>query len=115
MTPPVSPPLHEGLVLEYELDAPPQKVWRAISIPEYREAWLPGQALAQAEPVSSEAPEQIRYRLRDPAPPFLESQVTFQIRPNDSGGTTLTIIHEPPGTTSSAAANDDAPYLLLAA
>ena len=31
-----------SLVLDYEIDAPPQKVWRAISIPELREHWLPG-------------------------------------------------------------------------
>ncbi|MBF4190164.1 SRPBCC domain-containing protein, partial [Serratia ureilytica] len=35
------PPPHERLVLEYSLDAPPEKVWRALSEPELREQWLP--------------------------------------------------------------------------
>ncbi len=30
-----------GIELEYDLDEPPQKVWRAISIPAFREHWLP--------------------------------------------------------------------------
>ena len=41
------------LVFEYELDAPPEKVWRAISIPAFREKWLPNRDLADAEPVAS--------------------------------------------------------------
>ena len=39
-----------NLVLDYELDAPPDKVWRAISIPELREHWLPEKHLADADP-----------------------------------------------------------------
>lgn len=27
----------KGIELEYEIDEPPHKVWRAISIPEFRE------------------------------------------------------------------------------
>ena len=30
-----SDPKAHGLVLEYDLDAPPEKVWRAISIPAF--------------------------------------------------------------------------------
>ena len=32
--------------------------------------------------------------MRDDAPPFLESLVTFQIEPDGEGGTRLRIIHE---------------------
>ncbi|MCX5580824.1 SRPBCC family protein [Kaistia terrae] len=81
------------LVLEYELDAPPEKVWRAISIPEFREKWLPEGSLADAEPVSSTPGEEVRYGMRDAEPPFLESVVTFQLRPNEMGGTRLRIVH----------------------
>jgi uncharacterized protein YndB with AHSA1/START domain len=83
----------EDVVLEYKLDAPPEKVWRAISIPAFRDKWLPDGALADAEPVSSAPGDEIRYRMRDDEPPFLESEVTFQVRPNTEGGTRLTIIH----------------------
>jgi uncharacterized protein YndB with AHSA1/START domain len=107
------------LSLEYELDAPPEKVWRAISIAAFREQWLPNRELADAEPVSSTPGEEIRYRMRDPEPPFLESVVTFQIRPGAAGGARLRIIHglsdarlEPRRT---AAANDNRLCLMRAA
>ena len=81
------------LVLEYEFEAPPEKVWRAISTPALRDKWLPDGDLAEAEPVSCEPGAEIHYRLRDEEPPFLESLVTFQVRPNGGGGTILRIVH----------------------
>ena len=106
------------LVLEYELDAPPEKVWRAISTPAFRERWLPNGDLADAEPVASAPGEEIGYRMRDNEPPFLESIVTFQIAPNADGGTLLRIVHglvdarlaRPP-----KAANGNEPPLMCAA
>ena len=83
----------KDLVLDYELDAPPEKVWRAISNPALRERWLPKADLAEAAPLSSTPSEEVRYRMRDNEPPFLESIVTFQLSPNDAGGTRLRIIH----------------------
>lgn len=83
----------QDLVLEYELDAPPEKVWRAISTDELREQWLPKGDLAEAEPVSSTPGEEVRYRMREDEPPYLESIVTFQIEPVPGGGTRLRIIH----------------------
>jgi uncharacterized protein YndB with AHSA1/START domain len=80
------------LVFEYELDAPPEKVWRAISIPAFRDRWLPKGDLAQAEPVASKPGEEIAYAIRDDAPPFLKSVVTFQVAPNAVGGARLRII-----------------------
>lgn len=79
------------LALEYALDAPPEKVWRAISLPAFREAWLPKQDLLEDEPVSSEPGEEISYRMKDDESPFLESEVTFQLRPDGDGGTILRI------------------------
>jgi uncharacterized protein YndB with AHSA1/START domain len=104
------------LVLEYELDAPPEKVWRAISIPAFRDKWLPKEALVSTEPVSSAPGEEVRYTMREEEPPFLESVVTFQVRPGADGGTRLRIIH---GLVSARlvpkAANDNGPCLMLAA
>ena len=52
MTTPASTPGADRIVQDYDLDAPPQKVWRAISIPELRAHWLPAADLAAAvEPV----------------------------------------------------------------
>jgi uncharacterized protein YndB with AHSA1/START domain len=99
--------------LEVLLDEPPQMVWRAISLPEFRETWLPKEALADPEPTSITPGEEVCYRLRDPEPPFLESAVTFQIAPNESGGTRLRILHEL--TDARAPANRNRPALMRAA
>ena len=98
---------------EVQLDEPPQKVWRAISLPEFRESWLPKEALAEPEPTSVTPGKEVRYRMRDPEPPFLESAVTFQIAPNESGGTRLRILHEL--TDARAPANRNRPPLMRAA
>ncbi|XOK12857.1 SRPBCC family protein [Agrobacterium tumefaciens] len=107
-----------GLELEYDLDEPPQKVWRAISIPAFREHWLPRQALAEPEAIKSTPGQEVCYRLREDHPPFLESTVTFQIAANDRGGTSLRIIHDLPvntGRMTKAAANHNGSPIKLAA
>lgn len=82
-----------GIEQIYELDAPPQKVWRAISLPQFREQWLPGTDLADPEAESVTPGEEVRYRMRESSPPFLESTVTFRIVADADGGTSLHIIH----------------------
>lgn len=106
-----------GIELEYEFDEPPQKVWRAISIPEFRESWLPSDALADPEATSITPGQEVRYRMRDNAPPFLESTVTFQVTPNASGGTSLRIIHKLTDARferMTSAANNNGPVSLAA-
>jgi len=101
------------LVFEYQLDAPPEKVWRALSIPAFRERWLP----AEVEAISSVQGEEVRYRLREDEPPFLESVVTFQLAPNE-GGTELRIIHSLSDARlieTPAPANSNQKLMLLAA
>lgn len=104
---------------EYELREPPQKVWRAISIPELRESWLPAEAFAEPEATSIKPGQEVSYRLRENAPPFLESTVTFQIAPDGTGGTRLRILHELMDgrlkQATKAAANNNGPPLMLAA
>jgi len=104
----------QDIVLEYELEAPPEKVWRAISIPEFREQWLPGQALASPEPVDATPAEELRLRLRENEPPFLESLVTFQLQPTGDGRTVLRIIHALEDVRGGIAANDAAPFMCAA-
>lgn len=102
------------LVFAYQLDAPPEKVWRALSIPAFRERWLP----AEVEAVSAVPGEAVCYRLTEEEPPFLESVVTFRLAPSE-GGTELRIIH---GLTDArlagqrpAPANSNQPLMLRAA
>ncbi|MGO4196152.1 SRPBCC domain-containing protein [Rhizobium sp. YAF28] len=108
-----------GFEQRYELDAPPEKVWRAISIAEFREKWLPKEALADPQSLSETPGKEVRYRLRDDSPPFLESIVTFAIAPNASGGTSLRIVHELTGDTferlSRSVANSNSQTMMLAA
>jgi uncharacterized protein YndB with AHSA1/START domain len=87
-------PPKDSLVLEYEIDAPPEKVWRAISIPELREKWMPEKDLTNPDPISAEPGVEVRYRVLDKDAPFRESTVTFQVRPNVHGGTKLRIVHQ---------------------
>ncbi|MHA7777767.1 SRPBCC family protein [Roseibium sp. M-1] len=107
------------LVQEYALDAPPEKVWRAISIPAIRESWLPGRDLAEATPLAEIPGEEIFYRMRDDQPPFLESVVAFQLRPGSNGGTILRILHrladDRLDSRKTSAANSNEPMMMLAA
>ncbi|MBP1846198.1 uncharacterized protein YndB with AHSA1/START domain [Rhizobium petrolearium] len=110
---------NNGIELEFDLDEPPQKVWRAISIPGFRDNWLPKDALVDSEATAITPGQEVRYRLRDGTPPFLESTVTFTIGPNTTGGTRLRIIHELTDARydrmAKAAANSNNPALMLAA
>jgi uncharacterized protein YndB with AHSA1/START domain len=109
----------KSLVLEYDIDAPPQKVWHAISIPAFRDRWLPKEALADPEATSVTPGREVRYTMRDSTPPFLESTVTLRITPNATGGTSLRIVHELTDVRFDrmprAAANNNSPPSMLAA
>lgn len=108
-----------GIELEFDLDDPPQKVWRAISTREFRESWLPKDALAAPDAIAIIPGQEIRYSLRDDSPPFLESTVTFIISPNAAGGTSLRIVHDLTDARfdqkAGGAANNNRPPLMLAA
>lgn len=96
-----------SIELEYDIDKPPQKVWRALSRPEIRERWLPEQVSSDPEAIVVTPGREVRYRMRDIKPPFLESSVTFRIASCATGGTLLTVIHELEDTTR---ADDDDRY-----
>ena len=117
---------HETAVtFEYELDAPPAQVWRAVTIPEFVAQWLiPTSEDAAPAAVSfrlldEEPGKSVRYLWREEASPLPESLVTFRLHPNDAGGTTFRIVHElmasPHILPRQGPANGNAPPLLLAA
>jgi uncharacterized protein YndB with AHSA1/START domain len=103
------------IALEYELDATPEKVWRAIAIAAFRERWLPQADLAEAEPVGSIPGVEVRYRMRKEGAPFLESTVTFQIEPRPQGGTLFRVIHRIEDDARRRSANDNLRPMSLAA
>jgi uncharacterized protein YndB with AHSA1/START domain len=82
-----------SVTFECDLDEPPAKVWRALAEPELRAAWL-GEAEGRACEAIEVAPEagRVTLRWRLDQPPSL---VTFEIGETESGGTHLTITHEP--------------------
>ncbi len=86
--------LAPDLDLVFDLDAPPQKVWRALSIPAFRERWLPGVADPEPDAGSVIPGRELRYRLREEEAPFVQSAVTFRISALEDGGTRLRILHE---------------------
>lgn len=109
---------HNTLIFEFQLEAPPEKVWRAISIPEFREQWLPSDALTESSPLLTVQNEELHYRMRDDEFPLLESVVVFQVIPHEENHSILRITHKVSTiatTQYSLAANDASPWLALAA
>ena len=80
----------EALVFEADLDAPPEKVWRAIATPELREAWLGEPEAGPAEVLRADPGERLdlAWPTRDG-----DSLVSFEIDAGEDGGTRLTIVH----------------------
>ena len=83
----------DTLVFEAELDAPPAKVWQALTQPEIRGEWL-GEPEAGVSEVRRADPGE-RLDLAWPTREG-ESLISFRIDPADAGGSRLTIIHEAP-------------------
>ena len=103
------------IALEYELDAAPEKVWRAIALPAFRERWLPQADLAEPEPIASVPGVEVQYRMREEGAPFTESTVTFQIEPGPQGGTLFRVIHRIESDARRSGANDNLRPMSLAA
>jgi uncharacterized protein YndB with AHSA1/START domain len=80
----------EEIIHECNLDAPPEKVWRAIATPELREAWLGEPEGGQAEVVRAEPGAGLDLFWPTPEGPSL---VSFEIREGEGGTTHLTIVH----------------------
>ncbi|MCV3271000.1 SRPBCC family protein [Roseobacter sinensis] len=99
------------LVLDYDLDAPPEKVRRAVTIPEFREQWLPTEDLADPTPVERGA--RVSYDMKEEAP-WPDSRVSFEISPNERGGTRLRVVHRMTRTPTEVA-NTNGPGLKMAA
>jgi uncharacterized protein YndB with AHSA1/START domain len=121
------------LDFDYELDAAPEKVWRALTVPALVEAWLmpntmrrveegerftldngedpPGQEIA-CEVLEATPPHRLSYSWREAGE--APAMVTFELMPNDTGGTNLRVIHGPL-LALPRPANGNTPTMALAA
>jgi uncharacterized protein YndB with AHSA1/START domain len=105
----------DALIIDCELDEPPEKVWRALTVPELLAAWLmPNDIRPQAgarfrfagdaatgdidcEVLAADPHRLLRLRWRSPADDRaghdLDSEVAFELDRTAAGGTHLRVIH----------------------
>ena len=107
----------DALVFECALDAPVEKVWRALTVPEYLERWLKaGAEKIDLAVVSSEENKSLSYRWRDSGQGAIvgaeDSMVTFEITPMSDGGTWFRLTHAPMAVP--VAANGNIAMMLVA-
>ncbi|MER9840370.1 SRPBCC domain-containing protein [Mesorhizobium australicum] len=103
----------DAIEFEYDLAEPPEKVWRALTVPELLAAWMmpndirpqtgsrfafAGQdAAIECEILDAEPERLLRYSWHeksDDAAHPLDSTVTFTLARTVSGGTHLRIVHD---------------------
>jgi len=111
------------IVVECDLDAAPERVWRALTVPELVEHWLgvqpagegdgagPAYQIVEAEPFS-----RLRYAWRDAGSSQPDSIVTFDLAPLPGGGTWFRLTHGASADRRQpVAANSNMPRAALAA
>jgi uncharacterized protein YndB with AHSA1/START domain len=100
------------LVFETVLDAPPDKVWRALTIPEYRDRWLqrPDDVSVELETVDANNVLTYRWKERDE-----ESLVTIELTPQESGRTGFRLTHAPLVMPTAANTNEPLTTMLMRA
>jgi uncharacterized protein YndB with AHSA1/START domain len=120
--------MSDALVFECELDASPEKVWRALTIPQYLARWLKldetkaiesGKESIDFSVISAEENTSISYRLREAGAGQItgtsDSIVTFELSPTEAGGTWFRLTHSPPALLVAANNNQGQAATLLAA
>jgi uncharacterized protein YndB with AHSA1/START domain len=86
----------DEVVVECDLDEPPEKVWRALTTPELVDAWLaPAEVGADYEMVESDPGKRVSWRWTEGEPPR-ESTVTFVVGRTAEGGSHLRLVHSAP-------------------
>jgi uncharacterized protein YndB with AHSA1/START domain len=114
----------DEIVVECDLDAAPEKVWRALTMPELVEQWLGVAPVAAGESgettyqiVEAEPFSRLRYAWHDPATTEPDTIVTFDLSPLPGGRTAFRLTHGIAATVRApvAAANCNSPPRALAA
>ena len=106
------------LVFECALDAPPEKVWRALTIPEYLARWLKPEQDIDLAVVSAEENRILTYRWRESGQGAIvgaeDSLVTFELTPMGDGSTWFRLTHAPLAIPVAANSNSRGPLMLAA-
>lgn len=108
------------IVCECELDAPPETVWRAVSVPEFLEEWMgirpdaDTDADVSCEMIDQSPGTQVRFAWHDRRTDAPESIVTIDIEPAAENRTWFRLSHSDTATRMQAA-NDNRSRMLLAA
>jgi uncharacterized protein YndB with AHSA1/START domain len=106
----------DALVFECALDAPPEEVWRALTIPEYLERWLKPERQVDLAVVTAEENKSLTYRWREAGQGAIlgmeDSLVTFELTPTTNGGTWFRLTHAPMAVP--VAANSNEPMMMAA-
>jgi uncharacterized protein YndB with AHSA1/START domain len=84
-----------AVVTECDLPDAPEKVWRALTVPDLLARWLPD--AVGCEILAAEPNRLLRYRWRA-AQDDRDSFVTFELTGTDSGGTHLRVDHRETAT-----------------
>jgi uncharacterized protein YndB with AHSA1/START domain len=102
----------ESVVVDCDLDEPPEKVWRALTQPDLMAAWLaegdiepkvghrfdlkPEAGPVECEVLKADPGRELRlaWRERDEDGEMVESEVTFVLTPTIDGGTRLRLVHD---------------------
>lgn len=105
------------LVFECTLDAPPEKVWRALTIPEYVERWLQPPDDLDLTVIAAEENRSLSYRWREAGSAEMpeDSIVTFELAPDGEGRTAFRLTHTPPSMPAAANSNEPPPPIMLLA
>jgi uncharacterized protein YndB with AHSA1/START domain len=87
----------DAVITECDLPETPEKVWKALTVPELLAAWLP--EAVDCEILAAEPDRLLCYRWRparqdrDAAGHVLDSVVTFELTGTETGGTHLRVDH----------------------
>lgn len=114
----------DEVVVEYDMDASPEKLWRALTDEELAADWLGARPEGENREegpsyriVEAEAFNRVRYVWRDPDFPDAPPTVTVELEPLSSGHTRLRLTHgdAAAGVRRRPSANDNRPLLTSAA
>lgn len=108
----------DALVFECALDAPPEKVWRALTIPEYLERWLKPAKDLELAVVAAQENKSLTYHWREAGQGAIvgmeDSLVTFELTPTNDGGTWFKLTHAPLAVPVAANSNGAGPMMMAA-